>query len=568
MKKLLTLSFLLCVFLQTMAYEWTDGNGVSWTYTVSESKATITKSTQTTGDLVIPSKVYDGTTEYAVTTIGGSAFKSKSKLTSAVIPEGVTSIGNSAFYNCSGLTSVVLPNGLVSIGNKALYGCLGLTDLTIPEGVTSIGQYAFSGCSGLTSMAIPSSMNKIGSFVFENCSSLTSVYIPSSVKSIGEKSFYGCSSLTSVTIPSRVTNIGAEAFENCSSLTSVTINSNVIISKDYVYDYYEYFDGNTHEVITVYPNNLRTIFGNQVNYYIIGEGVTSIGEGVFSHSEGLISVSIPSSVTRIDEYAFCDCSSLTSMTISSSVTHIGKYAFDQCPNLICVTINSDAVVSRGEDEPNGDDDYNMYFNTIFGHQVRLYIIGEGVTRIGSFAFSGCSGLTSVTIPSSVTSIGQYAFSGCSDLTSVTIPEGVTNIGNYAFEYCTGLTSVTLPSGVTRIGKYAFYDCSGLTSVYCHIATPLAIDSETFTNRAKATLYVPYGCKSAYQNAYCWEDFKEIVEMEDTGGSSGISTNIAAPDKGDIRVFGVNGQPQPAMRSGLNIIRMSDGTTRKIIGQGH
>ena len=111
-------------------------------------------------------------------------------------------------------------------------------------------------------MAIPSSMNKIGSFVFENCSSLTSVYIPSSVKSIGEKSFYGCSSLTSVTIPSRVTNIGAEAFENCSSLTSVTINSNVIISKDYVYDYYEYeyFDGNTHEVITVYPNNLRTIF--------------------------------------------------------------------------------------------------------------------------------------------------------------------------------------------------------------------------------------------------------------------------------------------------------------------
>ena len=78
-----------------------------------------------------------------------------------------------------------------------------------------------------------------------------------------------------------------------------------------------------------------------------------------------------------------------------------------------------------------------------------------VTSIGSWAFSDCSGLTSVTIPNSVTSIGDYAFYGCSGLTSVTIPNSVTSIGDYAFYGCSGLTSVTIPNSVTSIGGSAF-----------------------------------------------------------------------------------------------------------------
>ena len=91
-------------------------------------------------------------------------------------------------------------------------------------------------------------------------------------------------------------------------------------------------------------------------------------------------------------------------------------------------------------------------------------IADGVTLIGSYAFLGCSGLTSVTIPNSVTSIGEYAFYGCSKLTSVTIPNSVTSIGEYAFYGCSKLTSVTIPNSVTSIGSSAFYNCSSLTSI--------------------------------------------------------------------------------------------------------
>ena len=139
-------------------------------------------------------------------------------------------------------------------------------------------------------------------------------------------------------------------------------------------------------------------------------------------------------------------------------------------------------------------------------------IPNSVTSIGNYAFSDCSGLTSVTIPNSVTSIGYNAFRGCSGLKSVTIPNSVTSIGEYAFYGCSGLTSIYIPESVTRISQEAFYDCSRITRIDCMAATPPLVYSQTFSSSiyTKATLNVPEGCAEAYQKADYWKEFIKIT----------------------------------------------------------
>ena len=139
-----------------------------------------------------------------------------------------------------------------------------------------------------------------------------------------------------------------------------------------------------------------------------------------------------------------------------------------------------------------------------------------MTSIGVWAFRGCSGLTSVTIPNSVTAIGYRAFYGCSGLTSVTIPNSVTSIGVWAFRGCSGLTSVTFGNSVTYIGSDAFAHCSNLTTVNAMMTNPpesiFAFGNDENIYQ-KATLYVPVGCKDIYSNTEGWKNFVNIEEKD-------------------------------------------------------
>ena len=76
------------------------------------------------GDIIIPSTVTYSGKEYSVTSIGQSAFRGCSGLTSVTIPNSVTSIGTWAFHSCSGLTSVTIPNSVTSIGEVAFRYCI------------------------------------------------------------------------------------------------------------------------------------------------------------------------------------------------------------------------------------------------------------------------------------------------------------------------------------------------------------------------------------------------------------------------------------------------------------
>ena len=220
---------------------------------------------------------------------------------------------------------------------------------------------------------------------------------------------------------------------------------------------------------------------------IDGKSVTSIGRRAFEGCTNLKSITIPNSVTEMGRRAFSGCSSLTGIAIPDSVTEIGKYAFDGCKSLTSITI-PDGVTSIGDGafyncsslteikvasensnyvSVNGVL-YNKDKTTIIcypaGKKGNNYKIPDGVTKVGSSAFIGCSSLTSITIPNSVTEIGYSVFEGCTNLKSITIPNGVTSIGDSAFEGCTSLKSITIPNGVTSIGDSAFEDCTSLKSI--------------------------------------------------------------------------------------------------------
>ena len=220
---------------------------------------------------------------------------------------------------------------------------------------------------------------------------------------------------------------------------------------------------------------------------IDGKSVTSIGRRAFEGCTNLKSITIPNSVTEMGRRAFSGCSSLTGIAIPDSVTEIGKYAFDGCKSLTSITI-PDGVTSIGDGafyncsslteikvasensnyvSVNGVL-YNKDKTTIIcypaGKKGNNYKIPDGVTKVGSSAFIGCSSLTSITIPNSVTEIGYSVFEGCTNLKSITIPNGVTSIGDSAFEDCTSLKSITIPNSVTSIGDSAFEDSTSLTSI--------------------------------------------------------------------------------------------------------
>ncbi len=156
------------------------------------------------------------------------------------------------------------------------------------------------------------------------------------------------------------------------------------------------------------------------------------------------------------------------------------------------------------------------------------------------------------------------YRGCSGLTSLTLPVGITSIGPSAFEGCSGLTSLNLPAGITSIGSYAFVNCSGLTSIYVYAEKVPYIGSIVFVgvDAKKCTLYVPMGTRDDYRLSGFGNYFENIVEFEATG----IDKTTTSTDVEEVARYSVNGQRLSAPTKGLNIVKYSDGSVKKVAVQ--
>ena len=298
--------------------------------------------------------------------------------------------------------------------------------------------------------------------------------------------------------------IGSSAFEDCSGLTSLTLPAGITEIGD---EAFEYCSGLTSLTLP--------------------DGITEIGSSAFFGCSGLTSLPLPAGITEISSYAFSSCSGLTSLTLPAGITSIGDDAFYGCSGLTSITI------------PNG------------------------VTQIDKNAFRDCTGLTSLTLPANIKRIGESAFYGCSGLTSLTIPDGVTKIGKYAFSNCSYLTSLTIPSSVNSLGDYAFKNCSSLQSVHVSWSTPISA-GKAFNKAdvSKCTLYVPQGTEQDYFLADVWGDFGNIVEYDPTG----IDKVTTSTDAKELSRYSVNGQRLATPTKGLNIVKYSDGSVKKVVVQ--
>ena len=329
-------------------------------------------------------------------------------------------------------------------------------------------------------------MQSIGEYAFQGCSSLTSITIPSSVTSIGSYAFSGCTSLTSITIPSGVTNIGDSAFYGCDSLQYNTEDDLNYLGNER--DLYLVLMGVQDTTKTTYSIKETTRFINSDAFHycnnltsiIIPSGVTSICGSTFSDCSSLQSVMFDgdSQLQSIGDRAFSGCSSLTSIIIPSSVTSIGEYAFYGCSSL---TIYCEAVKKPSRWHTNWNNSNRPVVWDCLNNDVAddgyIHVVVEDIRyalkdNVAMVARNACSG--DIVIPASVeykgkqypvTSIGSSAFSECSSLTSITIPSSVTSIDYSAFEDCNSLTTITIPSGVTIIDTWTFYGCDNLQDVY-------------------------------------------------------------------------------------------------------
>ncbi len=505
-KRLLSIGFVLFLLVLTASLATVTASAETegdFTYTVSDSEATITGYTGSETSLTIPSTLGG----YSVTTIGTEAF-CDAPLTSVVIPEGVKYIGSYAFNSCDKLSSLSLPSTLLSIGKYAFSGSTALKDLTIPYGVISIGEYAFNG-GGVKALVIPASVTGIGEHAFGGCSSLARVIYNADCKisSIAQGTFSHCSSLQYASLPSSssvLTTIYDEAFRACSSLNVIEIPEGVTTVSDSAFAHCK-------NLSTVFlPSTVKTL-GSSAFWKSTGTSVTFKYNGTEEDWANITKYSscLPNEYTFVS-LKYVDYVALNKLSLKLSVGEASTLTATVYPNTALnknvtwtssdesvATVVDGVVTAKAAgtatvtvttedggftatcpisviDFAGSEDGFSYevtkgkvtivrYTGSEMELELPLQLGGYPVTAIGNSAFNnGYCNIAAIEIPEGVTSIGNYAFIYQSNLAVVKIPASVTYIGDAAFAHCSELPNIKIPNGIIYIGNNAFYGCSALT----------------------------------------------------------------------------------------------------------
>ena len=476
-----------------------------------------------------------------------------------VIPNSVNSIGNYAFYHCSGLTSVTIPNSVDSIGNNAFTGCSSLTSVTIPNSVTKIGDYAFNGCNNMISLTIGNSVTDIGKSAFEACSSLVSLTIPNSVKNIGHYAFNGGKSIKVVTIGNGIKSIGYSSFANCLELTDVYCFAENVPSA-----YSSTFDGSYIEYATLHVpaksieaykakapwSNFKEIVAIVVPEHTLTYTIDGTTFKTYTIEEG--ETVTPEAEPSKEGYTFSGWSEIPSTMPDHDVTVTGTFTI----NKYKLTYKVDGTNYKT---------YDVEYNSAITPE-------EAPTKEG-YTFSGWSEIPSAMPASDVTITGtftvnkykltytvdgeEYKASDVEYGTKIT-PEAPPTKEGYTFSGWIEIPSKMPANDVTVIGTFTI---NKYTITYM-IGGVVFKTVEVEYNSAITPPDAP--AKEGYD--FAWADVPETMPARDITiyGTYTTGINSLNGEENDRQVFTPDGKRVETPKKGLNIIRMSDGTVKKVV----
>lgn len=381
------------------------------------------------------------------------------------------------------------------------------------------------------------------------------------VRAIGKYAFHYCENLTSIVLPNSITIIDDFAFAGCHNLSSITLSSNLVSLGE------------------------QSLFGVAIDSITFPEGFTTIGYYAIGTSQPLV-VNFPKSIRKIGESAFVTTVKEVHFPDLNTLLNIDEGKKNVYGDGNCGYITIPVVDSSTRELHNTFDLY------IDNKLLTDLIIPDTITKIRSWAFTGCKSLTSVIIPNSVDTIGVAAFMSCPNLREIKFPEGLKEIGSYSntalktvtipnnvewlwfFENCQELDTVIIGSGVNKIYGGCFKNSRPMKAVYCLASVPPKMDLYVKSNGTIldgylssfddyqftwTDLYVPKGCKEVYQNSL-WGKFMSINEFD----PSTLSVMNPRIKNEEMSRYSITGCKISNHVKGVNIIKMSDGTTKKII----
>ena len=480
------------------------------------------------------------------------------------------------FYNCSSLTDLNISSfdtGNVTNMEGMFELCKSLKSLDVSSFNTSkvsSMNSMFASCSSLTQLDVSNfdtrnvtdmkSMfaycNIVSNIVFGN------LFTSNDDISVGTSVFTGCSSLNTVTFTGDIpSSINSKFFTGVGKAdTPATLD----VPEQYRSHYAAKFDGNqffggyftlggqvpidgnitfadtnvkricvanwdtngdgelsmaeaaaVKDIGMLFYNNQNIKSFNELQYFT---GLTTLSQLAFMGNEKMTSVVFPPSLTTIGNYAFSTCLQLKKADLTEGITSIGNQAFAGT-SITAVVIPSTLTSLDGGVYAMCNDLKSISVksgNAVYDSRGNCNAVIQTATNK---LVQGCS---TTVVPQSVTAIGDYAFYMFDGITAVDLPTSVTAIGNRAYQGCSKLTTITIPASVKSIGEYVFYNCTSLNEVHSIIKEPMAIDLSVFQTYSTvggkkfttATLYVPKGTKSKYQNTAGWKNFSKIVEEED------------------------------------------------------